>query len=457
MPVKRTMAVTLAVGLVVAGCGTGTYDPETPEAKAYFAAPCPEPGVKPASDKEFTYWSMWTKDEPQGKVLGKAVRCFQEKTGVKVKVQWLGRKGYSQNLGPALNTDNVPDLFDQDVTKVAAAIVTPGGTQSVEDVYAMKVGEGDKTVRDVLSPSSIDFPQNKDKDGNNFLVPYETLSSAWWFNRDQTKNVQQPKTMAELYSLFQSSQTKDRSAVSQDGDISFYNMYFFTQLAERFTGAGGLYAAASDRSGQSWRNPGLLKAAEETAKLRPFFIDGWDAAKFPQNQQRWADGDASFLYLGSWAPSEVREYLTKQGVDTKVTFGSFQFPMPEGATHDIVEQITIGFGVTKKAKHPEAAKAFAAYFLNKELLRGIPDVASNLVPRPDVDVPEDLKSLKAVLDDPAKEHVLQYDGLESLAGGRWTTDVFDPANLALLKGQLTPQQFIDRLASTQATFWRNQG
>ena len=47
---------------------------------------------------------MWTKDEPQGRVLQKAFKCFQEKTGVKVDVQWLGRKAYTQNLVPALNT-----------------------------------------------------------------------------------------------------------------------------------------------------------------------------------------------------------------------------------------------------------------------------------------------------------------------------------------------------------------
>ncbi|GAA4532424.1 ABC transporter substrate-binding protein [Amycolatopsis samaneae] len=457
------LAAGAALTMALAGCGGGDAGGggganALPGVDQYLTAPCPEAGTKPQTDKEFTYWAMWTADEPQGKVLQKAVKCFTEKTGVKVNVQWLGRKAYTQNIAPALNTDNVPDLFDQDVSKVSAAIVSAGGTQSVDDVFDMKVGEGDKKVKDVLTRTSYDFPQNKDKAGNSFLVPYEMLSNAWWYNKGQAKDLAAPKTVDELYGLFDKAKGEGKAPIAQDGDIPFYNMYFFTQFAERYVGAGGLAKAAADRTGQAWKSdPGFLKAATETAKLPKYLIDGWDAAKFPQVQQRWADGDARFLYMGTWAPSETREYLDKQGAGTKLEYGSFQFPMPPGATHDTVEQIPIGFAVTKKAKHPEAAKAFIAYFLNKDILSGIPAVADNLVPRTDLAVPDDLKQAKAALDDEKKEHVLQYDGIDSLAGGKWQTEVFDPADIALLKGQLTPQQFIDQLATKGAEFWKSQG
>lgn len=461
---KLAVALTTGTALLLAGCGGGDADAggtgenALPGVDQYLNAPCPEPGVKPATGKEVTYWSMWTADEPQGKVLQKAFKCFQDKTGVHVDVQWLGRKAYTQNLVPALNTDTVPDLFDQDVSKVGAAIMTPGGTQSLDDVYGMKVGEGDKTVKDVLSPSSYDFPQNKDHEGHNFLVPYTVQSSAWWYNKDTAGAVAQPKTMDELTALFDKAKADGKAAISLDGDIPFYNMYFFTQLAERYVGSGGLYKAATDPTGAAWTSdPGFLKAATETAKLPKYFIDGWDAAKFPQVQQRWADGDSRYLYVGTWAPSETREYLDKEGAGTKISYGSLQFPMPPGATHDTVEQMSIGFAVPKKAKNAEAAKAFIAYFLNKDILSGIPAVADNLVPRADLAVPDDLKQVKSAMDDPKKEHVLQYDGIDGVAGGKWQTDVFDPADLALLKGQLNPQQFIAQLSAKSAAFWKNQG
>src|SRR5882724_1309557 len=100
---------------------------------------------------------MWTADDPQGKVLKHAFDCFTKQTGVKVDVQWLGRKFLTQNLAPALNTDTVPDLFDQDISQVKAAVVTPGGTQGVDDVLSMKIGEGDKTVKDVVPSTFYDL------------------------------------------------------------------------------------------------------------------------------------------------------------------------------------------------------------------------------------------------------------------------------------------------------------
>ncbi|OZM70952.1 sugar ABC transporter substrate-binding protein [Amycolatopsis antarctica] len=464
----RIAAVTVGVvtTFTAAACGTPT-GPEggtpggqnaLPGVEEYLNAPCPEVGTKPATDKEFSYWSMWTEDEPQGKVMSKAIKCFTEKTGVKINVQWQGRKGYTQNLVPALNTDNVPDLFDQDVSKVSAAVMQPGGTQSMDDVFDMKVGEGEKTVKDVLDPTSYDFPQNKDTSGANFMVPYELQSSAWWYNKDKIPDFQPPKTMPELIAAFDKAKAAGGGPVAQDGDIPFYNMYFFTQIAERFVGSGGLYQAATDKTGQAWKSePGYLKAAEETAKIPPYFIEGWDAAKFPQVQQRWADGEASFLYVGSWVPSETREYLGKQGGGAAINYGSFQFPMPEGATKDTIEQMSIGFSVTKKAKHPEAAKAFSAYMLNKDILIGMTSVADNLVPRTDLPVPDDLKDLKTAFDDPKKEKVLQYDGLDGIAGGKWATEVFDPLNLELLKGSINAQQFVDGLSAKSAEFWKSQG
>lgn len=458
--------------LVLAGCGSGSTDGGTPGndnpgggenalpgADAYLAAPCPEVGQKPSSDKEFSYWSMWTADEPQGKVLKHAFDCFTQKTGVKVNVQWFGRKVLTQNVGPALNTDNVPDLIDQDISQMAAAVVAAGGAQSVEDVLDYKVGEGDKKVRDVIPASAYEMPQNKGKDGKIFEIPYELLGNAWWYNKKQVKDFTPPKSMDDLFALWDKSKKDGRAAIAQDGDINFYNAYFYTQIAARYVGAGGLEKAAKDRTGQSWKdNADLLKAAQQVEKLAKggYLINGWDAAKFPQVQNRWAEGEADYLFVGSWAPSETREYLNKQGGGTAIDYGSFQFPMPAGASHDIVEQLPIGFAVTAKAKHAEAAKAFMAYMLNKDILSGIPAVADNLTPRPDLAVPDSLKDVKTALTDQKKEHAIFMDGLDGLSGGKYVDNVFYPPNNELLKGKISAQQFIDTVAAKQADFWKSQ-
>lgn len=464
------LIATLVVFIMV-GCGAGGDRNEEitgvdvrelpmPQARAYFARPCPPIGTSPGPDRQLTYWSMWTKEEPQGKVLQRAFACFERTTGVRVNVQWLGRKYLTQNLAPALNTSRVPDLFDQDINQVRAAIVAADGTRPVDDVLGYSIGEGEKRVVDVLPRAFYDFPQNRDSSGHLVQIPYEVLANAWWYDRKKLPNLKPPTTIDELFALFDRARRAGRGAIAQDGDVNLYNAFFFSQLAARYVGPGGMVAAAQDRTGRRWRTePGFLRAAQYVERLARgrYLLDGWDASKFPQVQQRWADGEADFLFLGSWGPSETREYLAKQGGGAVIDYGSFQFPQPPGATHDVVERMPVGFSIPKQAAHPRAAKAFIAYFLHRELLAGIPIVADNLTPRPDLDVPPDIAGVKAALDDPRKEHMLFMDGLHGLFGGTYVDEVFFPAGNDLLRGRISARQFIDRMARDTATYWKARG
>ena len=46
---------------------------------------------KEEGGKELVYWSMWSEEEPQAKVIKEAVDKYTEDTGVKVDVQFKGR------------------------------------------------------------------------------------------------------------------------------------------------------------------------------------------------------------------------------------------------------------------------------------------------------------------------------------------------------------------------------
>ncbi|WP_035304877.1 ABC transporter substrate-binding protein [Actinokineospora inagensis] len=460
----KVVLCALAAGVLLAGCGQGTSgtgagDP-APGADQFLGADCPDPGVRPGGDKEFTYWSMWTADEPQGRVLSKAIRCFTDKTGVKVNVQWLGRDLLTQNVAPALTTGAVPDLFDQDVSQVMAAVTSAGGTQSVQDVLDIKVGEGDLKVRDVLPVSSYDFPQNKGPDGAIFEVPYLLYGTAWWYNRDVTGLVTAPRTADDLFALLDKAKATGVAAVAEDGDRPVSNASLFAQAALRYVGAGNLAKAASDKTGATWRtDDGLYQAAGFVEKLAKggYLIPGWDSAKYPAVQQRWANGEAAYITTGGWLPSETNQYLDKKGDGRTIPYGSFQFPKPTGATHDVIERVPVGFAVSAKAKNPNAAKAFIAYVLNKDILAGMPAVAGALTPRADLAVPPSQKDIKAALSNSSTEQAIYLDGVNAIAGGRWAETVLYPLTDSLLHGNITSQEFIDQIATHQAAFYRSAG
>ncbi|WP_051114972.1 ABC transporter substrate-binding protein [Actinokineospora enzanensis] len=457
---SRTIVVpVLAASLFLAGCGGAQSGDQTLtplRADDYLGAPCPDVGLRPDGDKEFTYWSMWTADEPQGRVLSKVVRCFTDKTGVKVNVQWLGRDLLAQNVLPALSTGTVPDLFDQDITQVRAA-VDAGGTQPVDDVLDIKTGEGEQKVRDVVPAGYYDIPQNKNADGKLAQVPYLLLGGAWWYDKGAAGRAALPKTTDDLFALFDKARADGHGAIALDGDVESANAAFFTQFALRYVGAGNLYKAATDRTGQIWRDdPGLQRAADLVEKLAQgsYLISGWDVAKSPQMQQRWAKGDATYLYGSTAIPVETGAYLAKQGDGKSMDFGSFQLPQPDGATHRVVEQLPVGFAVPAKAKNPGAAKAFIAYALNKDNLSGLPAVADSLTVRADLPVPNVLDDVNGALSDPNLERALFLDGVNSIAGGEWVSKVLYPLNDSLLKGNISSSQFIEGLAKGSAEFWR---
>ncbi len=441
-----------ALSITLAACGQQT-DTESSSA----SRDCPAIAEKPAEGNgKIVYWSMWTKGEPQQEVLQKTFDCFTEQTGVEVDAQWFGRTVLTQNVAPSLNTDDVPDLIDQDISQVQAAVAGPGGLQDVSDVMDMKVSEGDSTVADVMPANYFEFPENKLTDGGQMLVPYEMLSNAWWYQTGTVEDFKAPETTDELFALFDKAREDGTAAVSQDGDIDFYNAYFFSRWAEQYVGSGGLLAAAQDKTGASWTDDaGFLEAAKLVERLGKgdYLIDGWDASKFPNVQNRWADGDAAYLYVGSWITSEAGEYIKKQagGAGADVEFASFPMPLADGATHPTVEQMPIGFGVTAKAKNADATKALIAYALNKENIEPIASEALNLVPRSDVDAPPSLDGVKQALEDPEAEPAVFMDAVDGQAPD-WTKEVFYPLNNQLLKGEITAEDFVKQMAAQTKSF-----
>lgn len=423
--------------------------------KEYLASACPDTGVDLAG-KTLTFWSSWTKGEPQQEVLQHSIDCFEKTTGAKVDVQWLGRAALTQNVLPSLSTDKVPDLVDSDVERLGATLIATDAVQSLDDVLTTKIGEGDKTVKDVITPKAFS-PQGNTKDGELAMVPTLIFGDAWWYNKALMKDLEVPETIDELFALFDKAKDQGVAAVAQDGDVSFYNAYFFTVLAEQFVGAGGLSEVAQDPTGEAWKNEaGLLESAEIVERLAKggYLVDGWDAGKAPQIQQGWADGNAAFNFNGTWLPIETSAYLEKSGAP-QVEYGSFRMPRPEGATHDVVEAQPAGFSVLNKAKNADVAKAFIVYVLHKDLLRGFPAMTDNITVREDLEVPDKLKDVQQAISE-ADEVTIFEDGLGSLAAGAYATEVFWPNNDELLRGKITAVEFIEQMAAGSKKFWANQ-
>ena len=80
---------------------------------------------------------------------------------------------------------------------------------------------------------------------------------------------------------------------------------------------------AEDKTGQAWKQPVALDAAKKVEQIVKggFLISGYNASKFPLQQQQWAVNKAALMFNGSWLPTESSTYRAKG-----FQIASFPFP-----------------------------------------------------------------------------------------------------------------------------------
>ena len=73
-----------------------------------------------------------------------------------------------------------------------------------------------------------------------------------------------------------------------DGGVNFYNMYYFSHLADRYEGMNALLAAIYGQGRPDWDKPGFLKAQKNVKELRDkgYFIKGFEGYQFPAGPDR---------------------------------------------------------------------------------------------------------------------------------------------------------------------------
>ena len=239
-----------------------------------------------------------------------------------------------------------------------------------------------------------------------------------------------------------------RNPLALDGDIAGYAEYWTATALVRTLGAGGFHDLVADEDAAGWDSPETREALTAIAELaaNDYFIPGYDSSKFPAIQTKWAQGEADFLYMGSWAPTETGEFAAPE-----FEYRSFNFPSFGG--DESLPASVIGFAVPKPADQAEAASEFIAYFMNADRLGQISSTANNLTPRTDIDVPDQLADVNALVQ--SQELSMITDGVLGDFSD-FDKKVFQPLNLRLMTGEITAEEFIAEITTAQQDYWAQQ-
>ena len=472
----RFLALLLAVAMIAAACGGDDDEPASAEPSTDEDETATEPSTdedetatEPATDEGETatepatdegddapappaaepstirYFSMWNEGEPQQVVLQGIIDSFESETGNEVDVLWGGREILT-SVRAALSAGDAVDLVDLDAEPLVGALVNSGETQSLAAVIDMTIPGEDNTVGDVIPQAFLDIYAI---DGEPHLIPYEVISSGIHYDGSRLADlgIDPPRTWDEFVAA---SVASGENAVQADGLINFYNAYWLYWLIVRHGGPGAFHEAASDPTGEAWRAAPMQRAVTDLVKLveSGAMADGYDGSNYPLAQQDWASGNGTFMVNGTWLASETSSYAS-EGFDYRL----LSFPSVDGG-FESAELYQIGWVVPNAAEAPAAAQQFIAYALNRERLAGIADVAKNLTPRSDIDVPPELQDAAGIFAAEPEVHRI-YDGVQGDFPEYWET-VFLPLDDQLFFGQISGEEFIDEIASKTADYWANQ-
>lgn len=425
----RALAVTAGAALALSACGGGT------------GSPAAEGGT-------LTYWSMWKVGEPQQKVIEGAIADFEEETGATVKVQWQGRSNV-QKLVPALNTNNVPDIVDGPYAKLAPVLGDTGEALPLDAAYAADV-DGTK-VSELIPEKYLKVSNIQDKDGKPWMLPYSLSSDGIWYDAAAHPELETapPASWDEFIAVLDKFKAEGKVPLAADGDIAGYNSMWFTTALIRTDGTGAFAEVAADKTGAAWDAPSVLAAAEKVEQIAhgDYLVKGYNASKWPAQQQVWANGGAELMLNGSWIPTETGTYAA---ADFK--FSSFPFPPVEDKPTSVRADF-VGWAVPKKAKNPELAQQLATHMLKKEYQDAYGTDAKVLPIRTDAATAPEMASVKKALDS-AEEIYLQNDGVTSPG---YVEKILWPVDDELFLGKITAAEFVAKMKSAQIQYWKDNG
>ncbi len=424
---RTTALAAVLVALTASGCSTTSGGSDDSGGKA----------------KSFTYWSMWTRNEPQAKVLQSAIKQFTTDTGVKVDVQWQGRKVLDK-VGPAMLSGDAPDLVDQGWDQLMPTLGANGQLQDLSPVLTMDTGGG-KTVKDVV-PGKLLSILPPAKGARTWLIPYEATTVSLFYNGKNPLVAQPPKTFDDLMRICAAAKFQGKVCIGSDADQGWASQYWFDYLLNR--NGGSVADIAGDKSGAAFKDPKVLKTARQVRSLvkAGYLGDEYDATKYPEQQNNWASGKSVFFLMGSWLPSETKQFLAP-GFQMR----SVDFPATDDPGRTDLDVISFGFAVPKGADHAAAAERFIAYFLRKDQLTGVSTQAGNITPRADIQAPAELAdAARQMQQNPVR---LADDDVDN----DWRDKVLVPQFNKLWFGTADADSFAADGAKADADYWKAKG
>lgn len=379
---------------------------------------------------KLVYWSNWEATEPQGIVIAETVKAYEKETGIKVELEFKGRRGIKEGLIPALDANQQIDLFEGQENKSNYG----ERTISLEDL--VKKTDYEKRTNPVMMKLSRSYTNGVLKE-----IPYQFKANAYLYNKKLFKQAGIQKAPENWNDFLDAcKKIKDAGFIPLTTDDAYTPQAFGTHLA-RLMGSKNVADVVLNNG---WDKPEVLAAAQAFEQLaaKGYFSKLVGSNVWPTGQNtEFATGKVAMYCVGTYLVNEVKNIT---GSDFE--WGFFNYPEVEGGING-TEAMVIGaqsFAITSKCQNPEAAFGLIEKLtrgeydakLAKESI-GLPADSENKI------WPEQLADVKPYFDNCSE--------IFTVAGGIQSNPDITPAlkeNLQkLYAGKLTAKEFVANMKS----------
>lgn len=395
------------------------------------------------------FWSMWNETEGQALVLQDAIAKYQElNPHITIQAVWNGRQNQTL-VRTALSGGTVIDIVDQDGDQIAGGLMREGFGLALNDYLQQPAYDHDEALADVFLPNTLDMFT---LDGNIYLLPYIYNTVQFWYDKRvfEEVGIKIPQTWDDLLNACTLLQDAGYAPIAAEGNEPGYATFYLTEFLARIQGVGWLRQAAGDPTGEMWRDPAVIAAAEKTRIL-------WDTGcippetlgyVWPQGQNTLAFGQAAMELVGSWLPVELQN-----ATDPDFQWGGFSFPAIEGGvgkTTDVYA-LLLSFMINKDTAHPDEAFDFLRFIMSDEVQQQLTDQALVGVTNKYID----WSPIIADAQQAAAAATATYGDVDNVASlySEYLNTILYPNYVEVWQNKLTPEQFAEKMATQTAEYW----
>ncbi|MCC7206622.1 MAG: carbohydrate ABC transporter substrate-binding protein [Anaerolineae bacterium] len=401
---------------------------------------------------ELVYWSMWTADELQAKAITESIAEYEAANpNIKINVVWNGRQNQTM-LRQAINAGTPVDFMDQDADQVAGGMVAAGlGLELNEWLDTTTDMDGSTPIKDIFAPGTLHM---FDRDGKTYLVPYIYNTALFFYNKDiyDQVGISEPTTWEGFLQNCEALSEAGYIPMTLEPDHRGFFGFWLAYMMSRLKGAGWMYEAAFDETGEMWNDPAVLQAAQMFQSFwdRGCLVEENKGWRYPQGHSSIIAEETAGILTGSWLPGSLIG-----SVRDDFRWGSFNIPAVEGGEGDASElmALVLSYMVLKDSQHPAESLDFIRFMVSEAQQRKMVEVAGVGVTRLGIDWPEPLRGAQAAAEN-ASALFAEGDGVAAANAEYWVSVLRDPfAEMAL--GQTTPEEWQQKMVEGTKEFWQN--